>query len=151
MSHWSYYRHHPFYPLNPHPNSNDNHPPISQRSQLRPREAKQFSQSHISSAVWPSKPLSFLSSYLSKDPSSSTVFKESLELGKSLQCRSLWVSSFKSILKDQYFWQGSIINYKGEEWAKELWRLNVAWYHLWGNHQESLNSLASELFRKRER
>ena len=41
MSHWSYYRHHPFYPLNPHPNSNDNHPPISQRSQLRPREAKQ--------------------------------------------------------------------------------------------------------------
>lgn len=148
MGHWSHYRRHSFCPSNP----KGNHTPISQRSQLRPKEVKQFSQGHTSHAVWPWRSLSFISYYLSEEPACFLYYikkkKKNLDLVKSLYYGSLWVSSFQSILKDQYFWQASIINYKGDRWAKGLWRLNVAWHHLWGSHQESLNNLGSEPFWK---
>lgn len=124
MGHWSHYRRHSFCPSNP----KGNHTPISQRSQLRLKEVKQFSQGHTSHAVWPWRSLSFISYYLSEEPACFLYYikkkKKSLDLVKSLYYGSLWVSSFQSILKDQYFWQASIINYKGDWWAKGLWRLN---------------------------
>lgn len=148
MGHWSHYRHHSFCPSNP----KENHTPISQRSQLRSKEVKQFSQGHTPHAVWPWRTLSFISYYLSEEPACLFPLlhqkKKSLDLVKSLYYRSLRVSSFQCILKDQYFWHASIINYKGDWLAKGLWRLNVASHHLWESHQESLNNLGSEPFWK---
>lgn len=51
MGHWAHCRHHSFYPFNPHPDPEGNLTPISQRSQLRPKEVQQVSQGHTSNAV----------------------------------------------------------------------------------------------------